>query len=254
MTLRLQNASFCLGNKTLLDNISVEFHPSQLTVILGPNGTGKSALLKLLCREWACQGDLFFYNKPSSHWTPQALAMSMGVLPQHSNLTFSFTVKEVVELGGLAFNAPQKEIENIAAQKMHQTDVLHLQNRTYPGLSGGEKQRVHLARVLTQLEKSPRPPILLLDEPTSALDIKHQHKTLLLAKAFAKNNATVIAVIHDLNLACVYADRIIMLEGGKIVADGSREKVLTSKNIENVYGWPVEVIKHPTSNRPLILG
>lgn len=253
MGIEIKHASLTLGNKTLLDNVSTTFRLGELTIILGPNGTGKSSLLKLLSREWPCNGTLSFYGKPLSHWTPQQLAASVGILPQSSSLTFAFTAREVVELGGLALTASRKEIADIAEEKMAQTDVLHLADRLYPSLSGGEKQRVHLARVLTQIAKSERDTILMLDEPTSALDIGHQHKTLTLAKQMAKEGSAVIAVIHDLNLAAQYADRILILHRGKIVADGYPESVLTPAMIENVYGWPVNVMPHPTGGYPVVL-
>lgn len=254
MTIEIRDASLTLGNKNVLDNVSACFQESTLTIILGPNGTGKSSLLKLLSREWQSNGQLSYYQQASSQWKPQILAKSMGVLPQYSNLTFAFTVQEVVELGGLTLRAPQQDIANIAKQKMQEMDVIHLANRRYPTLSGGEKQRVHFARVLTQLAQSPRPPILLLDEPTSALDIRHQHNTMQRAKDYAKNGATVVAVIHDVNLAAQYADRILMLHHGKIVEDGNPLHVLTAQKIENTYGWPVHVIAHPHANYPVVLG
>ncbi|OEE75302.1 heme ABC transporter ATP-binding protein [Enterovibrio norvegicus FF-162] len=253
MSIEIKHASLSMGNKVLLDDVSVRFNSGELTIILGPNGTGKSSLLKLLSREWPCNGELNFYDKPAPEWKPEILAQSVGILPQSSSLTFGFTVREVVELGGLALSVPQREINNIATANMTQTDVLHLEDRLYPSLSGGEKQRVHLARVLTQLSKATRSTVLMLDEPTSALDIGHQHKTLRLAKQLANEGSAVIAVIHDLNLASQYADRVIMLNNGKIVADGAPEAVLTSTNIEAVYGWPVQVIPHPEQNYPVIL-
>ncbi|NVO99530.1 heme ABC transporter ATP-binding protein, partial [Photobacterium damselae subsp. damselae] len=131
--------------------------------------------------------------------------------------------------------------------------VDHLANRLYPTLSGGEKQRVHFARVLTQLSHSGKQCILMLDEPTSALDLAHQHHTLEIAQALSQQGAAVIIVIHDLNLAAQYADRLIILNQGKIQADGTPWQVLTPISVENVYGWPVQVIAHPEHNYPVIL-
>ncbi|TKF32482.1 heme ABC transporter ATP-binding protein [Enterovibrio norvegicus] len=253
MSIEIKNASLTLGNKVLLNDFSTTINGGELTIILGPNGTGKSSLLKLFSQEWPCNGELSFYGKSVNAWKPADLAESVGILPQYSSLTFAFTVREVVELGGLALRASQKTIAAIAEEKMQVTDILHLAERLYPSLSGGEKQRVHLARILTQLSQSPRETVLMLDEPTSALDIGHQHKTLRLAKQLASEGSTVIAVIHDLNLAAQYADRIIMLNNGHIVADGSPSQVLTPSNIENVYGWAVQVIPHPQASYPVVL-
>ncbi|WP_281543933.1 heme ABC transporter ATP-binding protein [Grimontia sp. SpTr1] len=253
MGIDIRQASLTLGNKVLLDNFSTSFKLGELTIILGPNGTGKSSLLKLISREWPCNGELRFYGKSAKDWKPEHLAASMGILPQSSSLTFAFTAREVVELGGLALSASQAELAEIASENMAKTDVLHLADRLYPSLSGGEKQRVHLARVLTQIAKSPRDTILMLDEPTSALDIGHQHKTLSLAKEMAQAGSAVIAVIHDLNLAAQYADRILILNEGKIAADGIPTDVLTPEIIEEVYGWPVSVMPHPTGDYPVVL-
>ncbi|GAL02355.1 ABC-type hemin transport system ATPase component [Photobacterium aphoticum] len=253
MSIEINHVSLKLGNKVLLDNVSTAFHAGQLTIILGPNGTGKSSLLKIITQEWETEGNLRFFGRAAQDWKPAELAASLGVLPQSSSLTFAFTVTEVVELGGLALSAPQRQIAAIAQENMQKTDVAHLAQRLYPSLSGGEKQRVHLARILTQLSGSSRPPILLLDEPTSALDIGHQHKTLQLAKAQAQAGATVVAVIHDLNLAAQYADRILILNHGHIVADGTPAEVLVADTIEDVYGWPVQVIPHPTEAYPVVM-
>ncbi|MDD1792263.1 heme ABC transporter ATP-binding protein [Enterovibrio sp. ZSDZ42] len=253
MSIDIRGASLTMGNKVLLDKVNLSFNPSELTIILGPNGTGKSSLLKLLSREWKCDGELSLYGKRAHEWKPELLAQSVGILPQSSSLTFGFTVREVVELGGLALSASNHEIQEIATYNMTQTDVLHLSERLYPSLSGGEKQRVHLARVLTQISKAERNTVLMLDEPTSALDIGHQHKTLRLAKRMAKEGSTVIAVIHDLNLAAQYGDRIIMLNKGNIEADGTPDSVLNADNIESVYGWPVDVMPHPQHHYPVIL-
>lgn len=254
MSIRIENANLRLGTKTVLDNVSLQFNAAELCIILGPNGTGKSSLLKLITREW--QGDgttLFFYQQPSDMWQPAQLAKSLGILPQASSLSFAFTAKEVVELGGLTLSAPHRELQAIVERAMQQTDVAHLAQRLYPSLSGGEKQRVHLARVLTQLAQSPQPPILLLDEPTAALDITHQHHCLQLAKQMASEGATVIAVVHSLNLAARYADRIIMLNNGHIFADGTPAEVLTAANIEQLYGWQAQVFAHPTLGYPVVL-
>lgn len=253
MSIEINSISLTLGNKTLLDNFSTHFNGGELTIILGPNGTGKSSLLKIISQELTTTGEVRFYGKATQDWNPARLAQSVGVLPQSSSLSFAFTVTEVVELGGLALTASQRHISAIATEKMQLTDTLHLANRLYPTLSGGEKQRVHLARILTQISGSLRPPVLMLDEPTSALDIGHQHKTLQLAKHLAQEGATVIAVIHDLNLAAQYADRILIINQGCLVADGTPADVLTANTIQQVYGWPVQVMPHPVHAYPVIL-
>ncbi|MDG3087606.1 heme ABC transporter ATP-binding protein [Vibrio hannami] len=252
-SISLRNLNLTLGQKVILDDVSVEFNSGELTVLLGPNGAGKSSLLKMITKEWKVNGEVDYFGQPSEHWQPSDIAKHLGVLPQSSSLTFNFTVREVVELGGLTLNASQSQISTIADKYMEANDITHLADRAYPTLSGGEKQRVHLSRVLTQIEQSGEQKILLLDEPTSALDLSHQHRTLALAKKLTESGASVIAVIHDLNLAAQYADRVLILNNGKLVADGSPWETLTETIIDSVYHWPVKIISHPTESHPVIL-
>ncbi|PMH37098.1 heme ABC transporter ATP-binding protein [Vibrio sp. 10N.286.49.B3] len=250
----LENISLTLGDKTILNNVSTHFNSGQLTALLGPNGTGKSSLLKIITQEWKSpQGKVFYYQRPASEWAPEVLARHLGVLPQSSSLSFNFKVREVVELGGIPLSINKANLEEVARENMALTDVSHLTLRRYPSLSGGEKQRVHLARVMTQLAQCGQQCILLLDEPTSALDLSHQHKTLALAKKRAEEGASVIIVLHDLNLAAQYADRLVMLNQGNIIADGTPWEVLTPELISSVYDWQAQVIPHPSKDFPMVV-
>lgn len=251
--IHLKNLSLTLGKRTILKNISADFKAGELTILLGPNGTGKSSLLKLITQEYPSNGDIHFFGDHVDQWKPRLLAKHLGVLPQSSSLTFNFSVKEVVELGGIPLACSAEHVQEIAKQNMLATDISHLAERAYPSLSGGEKQRVHLARVLTQLAQSNNKKVLLLDEPTSALDLSHQHKTLLLAKRLVSEGAAVIIVMHDLNLAAQYADRVMILNEGSIAADGSPWEVLTQEIIAEIYHWKVQVIPHPTDQYPLVI-
>ncbi len=251
--IEVKNISLKFGEKTLLDDVSLAFKAGELTIILGPNGTGKSSLLKVMTGEIKTKGEVLYYQQKKEKWPNEELARSLGVLPQHNQLTFGFRVQEVVELGGLTLAKPQKEISQIARQMMEYTEISQLAERLYPTLSGGEKQRVHLARVLTQLSDAPRDKIIFLDEPTSALDIRHQHNTLALAKKLTTEGAAVIIVLHDLNLASQYADNIILLNKGRVVAKGSAKNVLTSENIHQVYNWDATIMPHPKYGFPLVI-
>lgn len=242
-----------LGHKTILEQVSAEFHAGELTILLGPNGTGKSSLLKVLTQELPIKGEVFFDDKPVQQWPSRTLAKHLGVLPQSSSLVFNFTAREVVELGGIALDCPNDVIKHLAIRNMKLTGTEHLVDRAYPSLSGGEKQRVHLARVLTQLEQSGERKILLLDEPTAALDLSHQHQTLTLAKKLAAEGAAVLIVMHDLNLAAQYADRVMILNEGNIVADGHPWQVITERNIEQVYQCKTRVIAHPDLGYPMVI-
>ena len=255
--IEIRSASLQFGNKTVLDDISLDFYQGELTALLGPNGTGKSTLLKVITQDIKhCNHPSFalsILGKKIKQWPPEELAKHMGMLPQSSSLTFNFTVREVVELGGIPLDIPQKKLHDVVKLMMNKTGVDDLADYQYPNLSGGEKQRVHFARVLTQLSQSGSRQIVLLDEPTSALDIEYQHKILGLAKALTNVGVSVVLVIHDLNLAAQYADRIVMLNKGKVVADGSPWQVLTEKNVFEVYKHKVTVVKHPELDVPLIV-
>ncbi|GAD88594.1 putative hemin ABC transporter ATP-binding protein [Vibrio halioticoli NBRC 102217] len=250
---KCSDISVNIGKKSILDKVNIEFHSHEFTVLLGPNGTGKSTLLKTLSNEMPYSGEHLIMGKPLCDWDKKVLAKQFGILPQSSSLTFNFTAQEVVELGGLTLSGGQKNITRVAKTKMEETGILHLAQRLYPSLSGGEKQRVHLARVLTQLDSIEHSKILFLDEPTSALDLSHQHNTLQLTQQQAKQGACVVAVLHDLNLAAQYADRIVVLNQGNIVADGTPWEVLTSETIKEVYSWQTQVMPHPTQQHPVIL-
>lgn len=254
--IELDNLQLTFSKKTILNEVSTHFNAGELTVILGPNGTGKSSLLKVITGELASENrnaTINYFDQDATKWQPEHIAKHLGVLPQSSNLTFNFKVEDVVLLGGIALSASTTEIKEIAAANMQLTEVSSLVGRLYPTLSGGEKQRVHLARVLTQLAQSGDKKILLLDEPTAALDLLYQHNTLCLAQKLAKAGAAVVIVMHDLNLAAQYADRLLMLNQGRIVADGTPWQVLTEENIAAVYQWQVTIIAHPQNGYPLVL-
>ncbi|OBU14371.1 heme ABC transporter ATP-binding protein [Photobacterium aquimaris] len=249
-----RNLQLTLANKVLLDNFSIDIKAGQVTALLGPNGAGKSTLLKILCGEISPEsGDVAFFNRDINDWQRAELARHLGILPQHSSLSFSFTCKEVVELGTMPLCLSRQEINHITNQTMANTDVLELAQRLYPTLSGGEKQRIHFARVLTQLSQADDKCILMLDEPTSALDLAHQHKTLQMAQTMAAQGAAVIVVLHDLNLAAQYAQRMVIIQHGKIQADGTPWQALNPAVINTVYGWQVSVHRHPIHDYPYLL-
>lgn len=253
VVLSVRQASVQFGKHTILDNIDLDIRAGEVTALLGPNGAGKSTLLKLMCGEINSDSPLTYFAQSSSQWPSQALARHLGILPQHSSLSFPFLAHEVVELGALPLNVGQAESRDIAIHYMQLTDVAHLGERLYTSLSGGEKQRLHLARVLTQLHQSGERKILMLDEPTSALDLAHQHNTLHIARELATTQqAAVIVVLHDLNLAAQYADRMVILHNGKLVEDAAPWEALQPKLLERVYGFSAMVAKHPTLDFPMV--
>lgn len=247
------NIQVKFGHKVILDDVSINIEAGKVTTLLGPNGAGKSTLLKALCQEIESKGNINYFGHNKQQWQPQRLAKHLAMLPQHSTLTFPFLAKEVVELGGIPLEESNRALKRIASEKMATAEVCHLSDRLYPSLSGGEKQRVHLARVLTQLHYAGDQCILMLDEPTSALDLAHQHNTLRIARDLADNHgAAVLVVLHDLNLAAQYSDRLVVLKNGHLVCDGTPWEALKPVMIEEVYGYSSIVEKHPTMSFPQV--
>lgn len=253
IVLSAKQVSMAYGKHKVLDDISIDIRAGQVTTLLGPNGAGKSTLLKLLCGEIPSQCDIRYFGRSRQQWKPNDLAKRLGMLPQYSTLSFPFLAQEVVELGSIPLGLTNQQTKELARKYMQITGVEHLGQRLYPSLSGGEKQRIHLARVLVQLEHSDRQKILMLDEPTSALDLAHQHNTLKIARSLADENCcAVVVVLHDLNLAAQYSDRLIVLSQGKLVCDDTPWRALNTELIKQVYGYDSLITPHPTLNYPLI--
>uniref|UniRef100_A0A5Q0TJE6 ATP-binding cassette domain-containing protein n=1 Tax=Vibrio algicola TaxID=2662262 RepID=A0A5Q0TJE6_9VIBR len=213
---------------------------------------GEQALSNPINRHAGKTPSLHYFGRAQKDWQKSQLAKQLGMLPQHSTLTFPFLAKEVVELGGIPLGLNNHDLKHTTTKMMQQVGIPELSERSYPSLSGGEKQRVHLARVLTQLSHAQHNCIFMLDEPTSALDLAHQHNTLALAKSMASKGAAVIVVLHDLNLTAQYADRILLLNQGDIVADGAPWHTLTPDNILQVYGYQTLVQAHPHYDFPVV--
>ena len=247
-----------LEGSTLLEDVSIEVRPGEVVAVLGPNGAGKSTLLKVLCGDLPpTSGTVSMEGLALASWDRKASARVRAVLPQQSHLSFPFRVLEVALMGRSPhLSGPETQRDfAIARAALKEAEVDHLEDRLYPTLSGGEAQRVHLGRVLAQIweavEETPR--YLLLDEPTSSLDLAHQHRTLAVARAFAGRRAGVLVVLHDLNLAAQYADRVLLLKEGREVAAGPPGQVLRAETIEAVYEVPVTVIPHPHGSWPLVV-
>jgi iron complex transport system ATP-binding protein len=250
--------SIHMADRPLVDSVSLSVAPGEVLALLGPNGAGKSTLLKALIGERTLtSGSVQMNAKPLASWSLKQRARRRAVLPQHSNVSFPFTALEVVLMG----RSPHGSGESIADQRIaHQalatTEVAHLSERLYPTLSGGERQRVQLARVLAQIWQplaTHEPRYLLLDEPTANLDLPHQHATLRLAQQFAQQEVGVLAVLHDLNLAAEYADRVAILRQGRLEAKGTPVEVLTPEILSRTFDMPVMVIPHPVLGCPLVV-
>ena len=232
--LKLRNLNIQKSDRTIVSVPFLEMSSGEHVGILGPNGAGKSSLLKVICGEWvSTTGAVEFHGQPITQWSRTLLARQMGVLPQASRVEFPFTAFEVVAIGATPLAMKKRELPLQVACYMRITDCFHLANESFTQLSGGEKQRVHLARVLLQLSQAEQAPLLLLDEPTSAQDLGHQHQLMALIKQYVKDQSYgVLSVLHDLNIASRYCDRVWLIDNKCVQAEGQPEAVLTPECID----------------------
>ncbi|MFG0380883.1 heme ABC transporter ATP-binding protein [Pseudomonas sp. zbq_18] len=252
--LRADNLSVRRGPCTVLSGIDLALQPGEVLGVLGPNGAGKSTLLGALCGELApSEGRVTLDERGLDAWPGQERARRLAVLPQSSTLSFAFPVQEVVAMGRLPHDSGRVRDAEIVEAALQAADAEHLRGRSYLALSGGERQRVHLARVLAQLWPGGAGQVLLLDEPTSALDPLHQHTTLQAVRDFAGQGAAVLVILHDLNLAARYCDRILLLQNGRPHALGSPDEVLQAEPLRQVFGLDVLIQRHPERGHPLII-
>lgn len=230
----------------MLQDVDIEIGLGQLVCIAGPNGSGKSTLLTTLAGDLPPRrGSIEVFGEPIKHLRTDHLATLRSVLPQQHRVSFGFTAGEIVAMGLV----PHRGRGTVRVEDaMARLSVNHLAPRAFRTLSGGEQARVALARVLAQ-----DTPIMLLDEPTASLDLRHQELVMRIGREEAERGRTVVVVVHDLNLAAAHADRIILLEGGPVLADGPPRDVLRSDILERAYRIPVLVVDHPSRHCPLVL-
>ncbi|NRD73200.1 heme ABC transporter ATP-binding protein [Shewanella sp. VB17] len=252
--INVKHVSVRINHKPVLTNINLHIKSGKVTALLGPNGAGKSTLLKSLCQDNKLDsGEIILANRPIQEWDRLTLAKNLAVLPQHASLTFPFEVHQVVAMGLYPLTLNSQQGMAIVDQQLDKLSLTSLKYRRYPTLSGGEKQRVQLARVLTQLQQASQPPILLLDEPTSALDLAQQHRVLSLARSLAhEQHYAVVVVLHDLNQASRYADTLVILEHGQIVDEGPANTTLTAETVKRVWQYEPLVVNAPGSQIPLL--
>jgi iron complex transport system ATP-binding protein len=242
--LTAQNISYSAGKKQLLDNLSLTFEPGKINLIIGPNGAGKSTLIKVLSGMLKPSTGSIFYG--INEMSVAALAKFRAVLSQNTDLAFPLTVKEIVMMGRYPHfkSNPSLADAQICDEVMRFFDVTDFAERNFLTLSGGEKQRVHFARVAAQIwqQNSKVLSYLFLDEPLAFLDIFYQidfmNKLLALTQ---QKNIVVIGVVHDLNIAGKYADKLVLINNGKVLADGDKQTVLTSENIFSAYHLKPEI-------------
>ncbi|MCB8819315.1 heme ABC transporter ATP-binding protein [Microvirga rosea] len=240
--LEARDLSYTRSGRTLLDGVDLAVREGSLTVVLGPNGAGKSTLVRMLCGELApTRGRVVLNGDTLASIPAWLLAHKRAVMPQASDLTFPFTAFEVAGLGveGLGRGLSRADRHRLARTALEHADVAHLAGRNYQTLSGGERQRVQFARVLAQLAAGrtvETRQVLFLDEPIASLDLKHQLAVLAKAQDLAREGLTVVAVLHDLQLAAGIADEVVLLQNGRLVTHGKPHAVLTPACLTEVFG------------------
>jgi iron complex transport system ATP-binding protein len=226
-----------IRDATLLNKVSVQFRGGESVAIVGPNGAGKSTLLRLLSGDLRCSaGNIRLKGRDLTSYSSRDLANHRAMLSQHVNVSFPFTVEEIVGMG--TGDRPRALARSLIDAMIAELALEPFRHRELPTLSGGEQQRAHFARVLVQLacgEAEHGPGVLLLDEPTSSLDLRYQINLVEIAKKRASAGTAVIAVLHDLNLAVRFADRIVVIHKGTIAADGTPADTITNKMIADVF-------------------
>ncbi|MCH7410293.1 heme ABC transporter ATP-binding protein [Belliella sp. DSM 111904] len=239
-----KNIHFCISERPIIGEVNIMVAPGELTAIIGPNGAGKSTLFKLLSGDLTCnRGEVSYNGKPLAGFKSNQLAKVRAVMPQHSEVSFPFSSWEIVALGMI--NDPAAISDRDIQAVMEKLQVWHLRAQAYNMLSGGEKQRVQLARVLVQVwKKQAFPRFILLDEPVSSMDVALQHLVLDFMNELKQRNIGILMVLHDLSLVANYADQVIMMKHGEVMANGHVSEVFTNQNLESLYGYPIHVEKH----------
>jgi len=240
----------------ILEGVDVSLGYGEFLAIVGPNGAGKSSLLSVLANEIKQEKQkILFKDKSIEDWEVKELSKHKSKFSQHNSNEIPLEVKDVVMMGRYPYFDSQPHKEDLEAMNklMYETDVYHLKDREYNTLSGGEKQRVHLSRVMAQLENEIAHKLVFLDEPLNNLDIKHQYKALEIIKKFTKKANSAIVVLHDLNLAAQFADKILLMKSGKVSAYGTPEEVFTAETISQAYNFPCTICGHPITNNPMII-
>lgn len=250
----LSHVRFERGGSCLIDRVSTQFAAGQVSSIMGGNGAGKTTLLRLMSAEYAASGgELSFLQRPLHEWSVQERARQLAVLPQQSSLSFPFTVREVVRMGRTPHGSGRRQDEAIVDAAMREADVDWLGERFYTQLSGGEQQRVQLARVLAQVwPVNEAPGLLLLDEPSASLDVAHRQLLESVVKRMAGAGLAVVMVLHDFNMAARCSDQVLLLRCGQLVSVGSPAQLFTEAQLSEVFAAPIRVITDQATGLPMV--
>ncbi len=256
MILSLNNLSATISSSIALSGINLQLEAGTVTAIIGPNGAGKTSLLRTICKDLPVTGGSVSFNgRDNSAWSAQDKATCLAILPQHSALEFPFSVNEVVTMGRIPHSTSAKRNQQIVQEALILVDREHLAERSYVNLSGGEKQRVQLARVAAQIWESVDNGgrCLILDEPSASLDLAHQEMIVRMFKFFSAQGVAILVVLHDLNLAAKCANQLLVLNDGKTAALGSPESVITQELLKGVFSIDAKIQKNPLSDTPMVV-
>ncbi|REL30064.1 ATP-binding cassette domain-containing protein [Thalassotalea euphylliae] len=270
------------GQQRILSDATGHIFSGELVALIGENGAGKSTLLHALAGQIPATGCIELHGKALSAWPIHELAKYRAVLNQHNALPFAFSVPELVTMGRYQMVESNAERNDKVAQYIAEVELSHKVSRKVNQLSGGELQRLQFARCLSQLDapvesaipeskidelqtaeqqnaelesnsqEQQAPKLMLLDEPTAALDLRHQHSLLKSVKYFTQQGNSAIVAIHDLNLAALYADKVMLIKDGKLAYKGSPQSVLTSEILSQTYQTPINVMPYPQANVPMV--
>lgn len=247
----LNQVTAVLDGRSIVSRVSLDVFPGEILALVGPNGAGKSTLLSLMSGDLSpTTGSVTLQGKEVGKYKPEEAARLRSVLMQSNTVSFPFTVWEIVEMGRAPWARTPKISEDSEAisEALERADVEHLSHRRFNQLSGGERARVSLARVLAQ-----RTPLVLLDEPTAALDLKHQEDVMATVLALAEAGLAVVVVVHDLSVAAAYAHRVCVVVDGELDAVGSPGDVITAERVSRVYGVDVDIENVGRPPRPIIV-
>ena len=253
MSINISSLSYEVDNKKILNEISLKIELGEVLCVLGQNGSGKSTLVNLISGNLeATKGDIFFDKVDLKKISIEDRAFSRSVMTQSQPIVFDFTVREIIEMGWLKRGnfIFSKDFKHVFNQVVDEASIGNLIEKKFNVLSGGEQKRVHLARTLIQAwrpSNSNDPKYIFLDEPTANLDINYEKKVMEIVRKKADEGIGILLIVHDINLAFKYSDKIAVLKDGFLLGFGSPENILTEEILSNAYDLPVKVIKNPLS-------
>ena len=255
MSIEVESISLSLSDKTILKDVSLEIRPGEILSIIGPNGAGKSTLLNVITGNLSNHnGEIFYDSKKLKNISIQERAYIRSVMSQFQNIAFDYSVIEIIQMGWLdhRFNMVNDDLENYQNHVIEECDVKTLINQKFNTLSGGEQRRVHFARTLLQLWQPPNANdqnYLLLDEPFSNLDMVHKLSMMRSIKKRAAAGTGILMILHDLNLAYSFSDRIIILKKGSIVKEGDVQEMLNEDLLSKAYETNIMIDQDPINIR-----